>query len=113
MTASVKKPRPDSPRYVIEIHDEEEVFISFRRADMTNPQARDALRFLLGVWFRAEIIERDIDNILTTAPPEWLYITVRFASHGRYFIGPAKREPGKNSPVGNPVITCLPINTRH
>ncbi len=44
--------------------------ISFRRADMDNPDAREALRALFGLLYSLTLSERDIDYILARAPAE-------------------------------------------
>lgn len=89
---------PADSGYVFEVHEDKSV--SFRRADMDDAAAKEALLVFLHLWFRAELRAADIHRILSDSPQDWPFIKVRGKTDGSevdIVIGRADREPGKNS----------------
>ncbi len=114
-------PPNTGPGYVFEVREDKSV--SFRRADMQTPSAREALLIFLGTFFDVDIADHDIDYILDRAPAEWRYIAVMLhPGHAARRIATlqvaqAEREPGKNSgenaviPVSKP-FGCINARAR-
>jgi hypothetical protein len=104
---------PTDAGYVFEVLDKERV--SFRRADMANPQAREAMQTFLSLWFQVGVSDKDIDFMVARIPDEWPYFTVKLRMRDgkvtlQVFHG--EREPGKNSGE-NAIITNIECVTRH
>jgi hypothetical protein len=99
--------------YVLEVVDNAQA-ITFRRDDMTDPEARAALLTMLGVLFQIVAREQDIDAVLTQCPADWPYIGLRVRKKETVTLEVFKseREPGKDSGK-NPVINRVATHFKH
>jgi|SRR5579863_2763293 len=87
--------------------------ISFRRADIANPEAKNALAILLSLLFQVNVGGEDIENALVDAPKNcpYLSVMVAFAGNPQLCVSMAEKEPGRSS--GNPVMTRVNSTRLH
>ena len=101
------------PSYVFEVYDA--TAVSFRRADMDDPQSQEALLIVLSLCFQHEIRREHLDYLLDIAPSEWCYLVVHLREDGgetHVEIAQAEREPGVDS-GDHAVITHVELQQRH
>jgi hypothetical protein len=89
--------------------------IVFRRADMENPNAKEALRVFMSLTFQIDVKNEEIDYFIVNSPEDWAFLSVRLVvdKQGPFLrVFEAEREPGFNS-GSNPVITNIDVASPH